>query len=467
MEGRLALDGEGRILALDVEAKAAMGAYLHHTGYFIATANFSRCVIGPYRVPAAHSAVTCVLTNTVPTAPYRGAGRPEAAYIMETLIEAAAERLGLDPVEIRRRNMLPAEAMPHKTAVGTTYCTGDFPDLLDQALAAADWASLAERKAQSRARGLYRGAGIGMFVEISGGVPNERAKMKLGADGLVSVRTAIGATGQGHETVFAMLADEQLGLGTGRIRVAQGDSTGFEDGGASTASRSTTMAGLAIRATALELIKAAKARAAERLGVAADSIVYDNGRLNVPATNLAIGLEELAAGEAPPLEAEARIEAEPTFPSGCHIAEVEIDPDTGVVEVCQFVAVDDCGRVIHHELAEGQVHGALAQGFGQALMEHGVYDRESGQLLAGSMMDYTLPRARDLPRFNSILAPSPARSNVLGVKGVGESGTVGPLPALMNAIRDALRPLGVEEIEMPATPARVWAAIDAARKLQG
>jgi carbon-monoxide dehydrogenase large subunit len=264
-----------------------------------------------------------------------------------------------------------------------------------------------------------------------------------------------------------MLADEQLGLGTGRIRVAQGDSTGFEDGGASTASRSTTMAGLAIRATALELIKAAKARAAERLGVAADSIVYDNGRLNVPATNLAIGLEELAAGEAPPLEAEARIEAEPTFPSGCHIAEVEIDPDTGVVEVCQFVAVDDCGRVIHHELAEGQVHGALAQGFGQALMEHGVYDRESGQLLAGSMMDYTLPRARDLPRFNSILAPSPARSNVLGVKGVGESGTVGPLPALMNAIRDALRPLGVEEIEMPATPARVWAAIDAARKLQG
>jgi carbon-monoxide dehydrogenase large subunit len=467
MEGRLALDGEGRILALDVEAKAAMGAYLHHTGYFIATANFSRCVIGPYRVPAAHSAVTCVLTNTVPTAPYRGAGRPEAAYIMETLIEAAAERLGLDPVEIRRRNMLPAEAMPHKTAVGTTYCTGDFPDLLDQALAAADWASLAERKAQSRARGLYRGAGIGMFVEISGGVPNERAKMKLGNDGLVSVHTAIGATGQGHETVFAMLADEQLGLGTGRIRVAQGDSTGFEDGGASTASRSTTMAGLAIRATALELIKAAKARAAERLGVAADSIVYDNGRLNVPATNLAIGLEELAAGEAPPLEAEARIEAEPTFPSGCHIAEVEIDPDTGVVEVCQFVAVDDCGRVIHHELAEGQVHGALAQGFGQALMEHGVYDRESGQLLAGSMMDYTLPRARDLPRFNSILAPSPARSNVLGVKGVGESGTVGPLPALMNAIRDALRPLGVEEIEMPATPARVWAAIDAARKLQG
>jgi carbon-monoxide dehydrogenase large subunit len=287
--------------------------------------------------------------------------------------------------------------------------------------------------------------------------------MRLGNDGLVRVRTAVGATGQGHETVFAMLADEQLGLGTERIAVAQGDSTGFEDGGSSSASRSTIMAGLAIRASALELIKAAKARAAERLGVAAESIVYEAGRLKVPATNLAIGLEELAAGEAPPLEAEARIESEPTFPSGCHIAEVEIDPDTGTVWVVQFVAVDDCGRVIHHELAEGQVHGALAQGFGQALMEHGLYDRESGQLLAGSMMDYALPRARDLPRFNSILAPSPARSNVLGVKGVGESGTVGPLPAIMNAIRDALRPLGVEDIEMPATPARVWSAIDAAR----
>jgi carbon-monoxide dehydrogenase large subunit len=464
MEGRLALDAEGRILALDVEAKAAMGAYLHHVGYFIATANFSRCLSGPYRVPAVHSAVTCVLTNTVPTAPYRGAGRPEAAYIMETLIEAAAARLGLDPVEIRRRNMLGPEAMPHKTAVGMTYCSGDFPDLLDQALVAAEWAGLPQRKAQSAAKGLYRGAGIGMFVEISGGVPNERAKMKLGNDGLVRLRTAVGATGQGHETVFAMLADEELGIGTERITVAQGDSTGFEDGGSSSASRSTIMAGLAIRATALELIKTAKARAAERLGVAPESIVYEAGQLRVSATNLSVGLQELAAGEAPPLEAEARIEGEPTFPSGCHIAEVEIDPETGTVHVVQFVAVDDCGRVIHHELAEGQVHGALAQGFGQVLMEHGIYDRESGQLLAGSMMDYTLPRARDLPRFNSILAPSPARSNVLGVKGVGESGTVGPLPALMNAIRDALKPLGVDDIEMPATPARVWAAIDAAQR---
>ncbi len=467
MDGRLALDGEGRILGLDVTAKAAMGAYLHHVGYFIATANFSRCLSGPYRIPAVHSEVTCVLTNTVPTAPYRGAGRPEAAYIMESLIETAAARLGLDPVEIRRRNMLGPEAMPHKTAVGMTYCSGDFPDLLDKALAAFDWAGLAERKALARANGRYRGAGIGMFVEISGGVPNERAKMKLGNDGLVRVRTAIGATGQGHETVFAMLADEQLGIGTERIAVAQGDSTGFEDGGSSSASRSTIMAGLAIRATALELIATAKARAAERLGVAADSIVYEAGELKVPATNLVIGLGELAAGDAPPLEAEARIVAEATFPSGCHIAEVEIDPETGETHVAQFVAVDDCGRVIHHELAEGQVYGALAQGFGQALMEHGVYDRGNGQLLAGSMMDYTLPRARDLPRFNSILAPSPATSNVLGVKGAGESGTVGPLPALMNAIHDALKPLGVAEIEMPATPARVWAAIDAAQRRGG
>ena len=464
MEGRLALDAAGRILGLDVKASAAMGAYLHHVGYFIATANFSRCLPGPYRIPAVHSEVTCVLTNTVPTAPYRGAGRPEAAYIMESLIEAAAARLGLDPIEIRRRNMLGPEAMPHTTAVGMTYCSGDFPDLLDKALAAFDWAGLAQRKARSRSNGLYRGAGIGMFVEISGGVPNERAKMQVGNDGRVRVRTAVGATGQGHETVFAMLADEQLGIGTERITVAQGDSTGFEDGGSSSASRSTIMAGLAIRATAFELIEAAKTRAADRLGVPAASIDYRAGQLSVPASNLVIGLDELAAGDAPPLEAEARIVGEPTFPSGCHIAEVEIDPETGETRVAQFVAVDDCGRVIHHELAEGQVHGALAQGFGQALMEHGIYDPASGQLLAGSMMDYTLPRARDLPHFNSILAPSPATSNALGVKGVGESGTVGPLPALMNAIHDALKPLGVDEIAMPATPARVWAAIDAAER---
>ncbi len=466
MSGRLALDGDGRILALDVEAKAAMGAYMHHVGYFIATANFSRCLTGPYRIPAVHSAVTCVLTNTVPTAPYRGAGRPEAAYIMESLIEAAAAKLGLDPVEMRRRNMLGPEAMPHKTAVGMTYCSGDFPDLLDQALAAADWPGLAERKARSAAKGLARGAGIGMFVEISGGMPTERARMRLGNDGLVCLSTPIGATGQGHETVFAMLADEQLALGTDRITVAQGDSTGFEDGGSSSASRSTIMAGSAIRATALKLIDVARTRAAGRFGVPPETVIYEAGRLEVPATNLAVGIEELAAGDAPPLEAEVRIEAEATFPSGCHIAEVEIDPETGEVTVAQFVAVDDCGRVIHHELAEGQVHGALAQGFGQALMEHGAYDPASGQLVAGSMMDYALPRARDLPHFNSILAPSPATSNALGVKGVGESGTVGPLPALMNAIRDALRPLGVTEIEMPATPARVWTAITTARSVR-
>lgn len=462
MAGRLALDDQGRILALDVEAKAAMGAYMHHVGYFIATANFSRCLSGPYRIPAVHSTVTCVLTNSVPTAPYRGAGRPEAAYIMESLIEAAAEKLGIDCIDLRRRNLLAAEAMPHKTAVGMTYCSGDFPDLLDRALAAADWPGMAARKAAARERGLYRGAGIGIFVEISGGQPTERAKMSLGSDGLVRVRTAIGATGQGHETVFAMLADEQFGIGTAGLVVEQGDSSGFEDGGSSSASRSTQMAGLAIRATALELIGAGQRRAAERFGVAAESVVYAAGRYTAPGTNHAVGLVELTARDAPPLHAEAVIQAEPTWPSGCHIAEVEVDPETGRVTVVQFVAVDDCGRVIAHELAEGQVHGALAQGFGQALMEHGVYDKGSGQLLAGSLMDYALPRARDLPSFTSLLAPSPARSNVLGVKGVGESGTVGPLPALMNAIRDALRPLGAVDIEMPATPFRVWSAIQAA-----
>ena len=459
MRGRLALDADGRFLALSVEAEAAMGAYLQQVGYFIACANFSRCLAGPYRIPALHSRVTCVLTNTVPTAPYRGAGRPEAALITEALVEAAAAKLGIDPVEMRRRNLLATGDLPHKTAAGTTYDSGDFPGLLDTALKAADWGGASKRKAAARSKGLLRGIGIGMFVEISGGVPNERAQMQLESDGRVHVRTPVGATGQGHETVFAIMAAEQLQVPADRVVVAQGDSTGFEDGGSSSASRSTTMAGLAMRGAALELIEAARARAAAHLKVAPDRLVYADGRFAAPGTNLAISLAEIAAGDGPRLFVDTKIEALPTFPNGCHIAEVEIDPETGEVRLVAYHAADDCGRVIAHELAEGQVHGALAQGIGQVLMEHGIYDRANGQLLSGSLMDYTLPRAVDMPHINSILQPSPARSNPLGVKGVGESGTVGALPAVHNAILDALRPLGVTEIAMPVTSERVWRAI--------
>ena len=459
MAGRLALDADGRILALDVRSSAALGAYVHPVGYFIACANFARCLAGPYRVPAMRAEITCVATNTVPTAPYRGAGRPEAAYITESLMEAAARKLGLDVVEIRRRNLIGPAELPHRTAAGTTYDSGDFPRLLDSALAAAGWAGMPERKAKARARGLYRGIGIGLFVEISGGVPNERAQLTLAEDGRVHQRTAIGATGQGHETVFAMLAAEQLGIAADRIMVGEGDSRGFVDGGGASASRSTTMAGLAIRGASIALIDMARARAAERLHIKPEALVYADGRFAAPGTNLAIGLDQLAGDGQPPLFADIRIEAESTFPNGCHIAEVEIDPETGLVALVAYSAVDDCGRVIAHEFAEGQVHGALAQGIGQALLEHGVYDAETGQLVAGSFMDYTLPRAADLPRFTSILQPSPARTNPLGVKGIGESGTVGALPAIANAIRDALSPLGAGPVAMPATSARVWQAI--------
>lgn len=462
MRGRLALDADGRFIALDVKASAALGAYVHPVGYFIACANFSRCLPGPYRIPAVRSEVTCVMTNTVPTAPYRGAGRPEAAYITETLVEAAARKLGIDKVELRRRNMLGAAELPHKTAVGMTYCSGDFPRLLSSALEAAGWKEIEARKAAARAKGRYRGIGLGMFVEISGGVPNERAKMSLRSDGTIELRTALGATGQGHQTIFAMLAAEQLAVPASRIVVAEGDSRGFVDGGGASASRSTQMAGLAIRATAHQLIDRAREAAARKWQVEAATVTYDQGRLAVPGTNLAMGLEDVVAPDEPPLPAEARIEAEPTFPNGCHIAEVEIDPETGHVALVGYTAVDDCGRVIAHHFAEGQVHGALAQGIGQALMEHGHYDSDSGQLVAGSFMDYALPRAKDLPRFNSVLQPSPARSNPLGVKGIGESGTVGALPAIANAIDDALAPLGAANVPMPATPARVWQAIRAA-----
>ena len=463
MTGRMALDAQGKIVALDIKSTAALGAYVHPVGYFITCANFSRCVPGPYRIPAVHSDVTCVATNTVPIAPYRGAGRPEAAYITESLIEAAAKKLGLDPVEIRRRNMLKTEELPHKTAVGMVYDSGDFPKLLDTALAEANWAGIAKRKAEAKARGKLRGIGMGVFVEISGGIPNERAKLQLADDGRVHLRTALGATGQGHQTTFAMLAAEQLAIPAERIIVAEGDSRGFIDGGGASASRSTQMAGLAIRATAHQLIDKARQRAAERLDTEAGGLVYDSGRFSKPGTNLAIGLDQLVHKGEPPILAEARIEAESTFPNGCHIAEVEIDPETGHVTLAAYTAVDDCGRVIAHHFAEGQVHGALAQGIGQALYEHGFYDPDNGQLIAGSFMDYTLPRADNLPHFNSILQPSPAKTNPLGVKGIGESGTVGALPSIANAIADALAPLGVKSVAMPATPERVWQAIQAAR----
>ena len=463
MLGRLALDRDGRFLAVEVSADAAMGAYLQQVGYFIACANFARCIAGPYRIPVLHVGVDCLLTNTVPTAPYRGAGRPEAALIMESLVEAAALKLKVDAIDLRRRNMIARSEMPHTTAAGTVYDSGDFPATLDAVLKAADWTGASVRKDQARSRGRLRGVGLASFVEISGGVPNERAQMTLERDGRVFVRTPVGATGQGHETVFAIMSAEQLQLAPDRVVVGQGDSTGFEDGGSSSASRSTTMAGLAMRAAALALIEKARVRAAARLQVSADVLDYADGRFAAPGTNLAVTLTDLAQDE-DLIFVDKRIEALPTFPNGCHVAEVEIDPETGVVALVAYHAVDDCGRVIAHEFAEGQIYGALAQGIGQALMEHGHYDRSTGQLLAGSLMDYALPRAVDMPRINSALRPEPARSNPLGVKGVGESGTVGALPAVMNAVLDALRPLGVTDIALPITAERVWRAIRGAKR---
>ncbi len=462
MHGRLALDAEGRFLAVAVDAQAAMGAYMQQVGYFISCANFARCIIGPYRIPTQLAAIDCVLTNTVPIAPYRGAGRPEAALIMESLVEAAALELRIDPVELRRRNMLTAAEIPHKTAAGMFYDSGDFPAVLDAALKASNWATIANRRAASRAKGLLRGIGIGAFVEISGGMPQERAQMTLMRDGRVFVRSAVGNTGQGHETVFAIMAAEQLGLAPDRVVVGQGDSTGFADGGSSSASRSTIMVGTAMRAAAIELIAKARSRAAERLQVAPEQLTYADGRFAEPGTNKALTLNEIAA-DGDEIFVDTQVTVDPAFPNGCHIAEVEIDPETGVLRLAAYTAADDCGRVIAHDFAEGQIYGALAQGIGQALMEHGVYDAESGQLLAGSLMDYTLPRAQDLPRFTSSLHPSPARSNPLGVKGVGESGTVGALPALLNAVLDALRPLGVTDIALPMTPERIWRAIEDAK----
>jgi carbon-monoxide dehydrogenase large subunit len=464
MTGRLALDRDGRILALEAQAVADMGAYLQPQGYFIACSNFARCLPGPYRVPAIFAEVYCVHTNTVSTAPYRGAGRPEAAFLMEALMDKAAHTLRIDAAEIRRRNMLAASELPHETGVDMSYDSGDFPALLAEALRAADYAGAMQRKEEARARGRLRGIGIGVFVELSGGPPLERAQMRIGEGGRVLVRTPLGASGQGHETVFAALAAAELGLSPEQVTVEGSDSRGLADGGATFGSRATAAGGHAIKAASAKLIETARARAAERLKVAPERLAWEHGRFTLPGTNHTVSLTELANLPGPPIMADTTATTPLTFPNGVHIAEVEIDPETGEVTLVSYLAADDCGRVVAPVLAEGQVHGAIAQGVGQVLVEHAIYDRESGQLVTGSFMDYAMPRADDLPFMRSLFRPAPATTNPLGVKGVGEAGTTGALPAVYNAIMDALAPFGVQVLALPATPERVWQAIKGASR---
>ncbi len=458
-EAELALDGDGNFLALRVKVLAAMGAYITSHGAFIATSNFARCLSSVYRIPRILGEIRCVFTNTVPTGPYRGAGRPEANYAIERAIDEAARISGIDRLALRRRNLITPGEIPYKTPIGVTYDSGDFPAIFERALVLADVAGFAQRRRSAAAAGKRRGLGISCFLEHAGGAPMEGAGITFPGDGTLTVDLATGATGQGHATIFGRLVAERLGVDAAKVRVRAGDTRLGIDGSGTVASRGTMTSGAAsLRAVEL-VIEKGKRVAARLLEAAEADIDYAAGAFRIPGTDRALSLFEVArqaaaSGEA--LDSKSRIEVPQSFPNGCHICEVEIDPDTGVVAIPSYVAVDDCGVALDPVLVEGQVQGGVAQGIGQALYEDAVYDPGSGQLLAGSFMDYTMPRADTVPDVMGVLHPVPCRTNPLGVKGTGEAGTTGALAAVMNAITDALPG---SMIDMPATPEKIWRAL--------
>ena len=466
-DGELALDDKGKFLALRVRNLVNLGAFMGAVGAHLATNNFARCYPAMYRIPLLDIQVRCVFTNTLPTAPFRGAGRPEANYILERLVDEASRITGIDRDKIRRRNLIPASQMPFKTAVGTTYDSGDFPAVFDKAIALADVAGFAKRRREAAKRGKRRGLGISCLLEHSGGTPTESAALQFTGDGSLMVVLGVHSTGQGHKTVYKRLAAERLGISPDRVFVTAGDSSLGVGNGASVGSRSTMTAGAALMYAADTLIEKGKKIAANVLEASEQDIVYGGGTYTVTGTDRRVGLFELATeaaarktrGEiAESLDTKETRDTPQTFPNGCHIAEVEIDPATGETQVLTYTAVDDAGNIIDHTLVEGQVHGGVAQGLGQALLENAVYDHDNGQLVSGSFMDYGMPRASDMPAFKISDVIVPTATNPLGVKGAGEAGTTGSLAAIMNAIADAIPGEAAAHMDMPATPEKVWKA---------
>jgi len=473
----LALDDEGVFLALRVSTQADLGAYVSTFGAAIAGPIYSALLAGLYRTPAIHVEVTGVFSNSVPTDAYRGAGRPEACYVLERLADKAARELGLDRAEIRRRNLIPKEAMPYETPIGPTYDCGDFPRIFERALAVSDYAGFETRRKSSKKR---RGIGIACYLESSGVAPSRLAGMmgaRVGFYEAATVRVAPDASvtaylgthnhGQGHATTFAQIVADRFGIDFDRIRIVEGDTAAVPVGTGTFGSRSLAVGGSALHVACQKIILKGKKIAAHLLEASAADIEFSAGEFQVGGTDRKIGFAQIAgAAYVPhdyPLESlepgldESAFYDPPNFAfsNGVHVCEVEVDPETGAAEVVSYHAVDDIGTVINPMIVEGQVHGGLAQGIGQALAERTVYD--AGQLLSGSFMDYALPRAGDLPGFHSETDESqPCTHNPLGAKGCGEAGAIGAPPAVMNALLDAL---GVADLEMPATPHRLWQAI--------
>ncbi|MCX7893420.1 MAG: xanthine dehydrogenase family protein molybdopterin-binding subunit [Burkholderiales bacterium] len=465
VQAELALDRAGRFLALRVRLAANMGAYLAFIGPVVPLRAGVRVSTGGYDIPLFRFEGRAVLTNTAPVCAYRGAGRPEAIYAIERLVDVAARELGIDPVELRRRNLVPRSAMPYRNGVGETYDVGDFAAVLDRALAAADWSGFDARRAASRATGRLRGRGLAFYVEWTGGEMTERAVVEVHGDGRVVLLSGTQNMGQGLETSYAGIVAEALGIDPARVEVVQGD-TDRVLGSGSVASRSLFVGGSAALAGGKDAIEKGRALAADALEAAPRDIEYAAGRFCIAGTDRAIGLFDLAARQP-----ERRFLGEatvtftmPSWPNGCHVCEVEIDPETGEVRVDRYSAVDDVGRRLNPAIVAGQVHGGIAQGIGQALLEACRYDADSGQLLTGTFQDYALPRADDLPAFAlGAFEDEPASGNPLGTKGVGEVGAVAAPPAVVNAVVDALAEFGVKHLDMPVRAEDVWRIVAGGR----
>ncbi len=458
----LALRRDGRILAYRADVLANLGATPSPFGLPIVSTTGHRVVTGVYDIPAVHLRLRGVLTNTVPTGPYRGAGRPETIHRLERLLDVAAIRLNLDPVEIRRTNMIRPDRIPYRNAAGWTYDSGDFPALLDRCLQLADWSGFRRRRAASKARGLLRGRGLACHIDTTSGISlEEEVELRLDGNGLVTMFSGTQAIGQGLATAYAQIVADRLAMAPAQVRIVQGDTRQVRSGGGTYGSRSLYLGGSAGLAAADRLAADLLKRAGEALEAAEADLLLRDGAVQVAGSDRSIGLGALAARQPNQVFVATAVQHAPySFPNGCCIAEVEIDPETGSTRIDRLVTLDDVGRVINPLLVEGQMHGGIAQGAGQALMEAAVYDQESGQLLTGSPMDYSLPRADCFPPMTSLHDERwPTPGNPLGAKGGGESGALGTPPAVVAAVVNALAGFGVEHIDMPITPERIWRAI--------
>jgi carbon-monoxide dehydrogenase large subunit len=474
LEGEMAFDAKGKILALRVRNQVGLGAYTTQYAAIFGTMNTKNCLSSVYRIPAITIDVKLVLTNAAPLGPYRGAGRPEAIIVIERLIDGAARRMGIDRVSLRRRNLIPPKAMPYKTPNGPIYDSGEFEAAMDRALVLSDWKGFAKRRAASRKAGLLRGIGMCCFLEVAGGILNEKADLRF-ENGKAAIRLGVQAMGQGHLSTLPRIVARQLGIDITDVKLVEGDSDEVPDGTPSVASRSLMMAGSASLITCDIAVDKGRRIASQMFEVATADIEFSRGVYRVAGTDLSIPILELAqrARTLAHLPDDLKggldtmgefVSPQMSFPNGCHVCEVEIDPATGEVAVVGYVAVDDVGNIVHEMIVDGQTHGGIAQGLGQVLGEQIVYGAD-GQLINASFMDYMMPRAHDMPHLATAHHSVPCTTNPIGAKGAGESGVAGSLPSAMNAVLDALATQGIAHFDLPASPQRVWQALqDATRE---